>query len=64
MPTIEQLDNMAKLLGFRDFGDIIAASDAKVKVMELTIAAIQAKGLADIAYWQAFNNGQHKPISG
>lgn len=51
MPTIEQLDKTTALLFGEQIGFYDLANDEdKVKVMELTIAAIQAKALADIAY--------------
>jgi hypothetical protein len=51
MPTIEQLDNMVQLVtGQTDIGFHDCTEDFKVQVMTLTIAAIQAKALADISY--------------
>ena len=55
MPTIEQLDKMADMCGMARFNNIIVV-EYKIKVMELTIAAMQAKALSDIAYLQGFNN--------
>lgn len=54
MPTIEQLNNMAKMLLNRKFEQLNGQDSCKV--MELTIAAIQAKALADISYNFAMNN--------
>lgn len=53
MPTKTQLNDMANQLGLGEF-DRIPGTDAKVTVMKLAIAAMQASALRDMAYTYGF----------
>lgn len=55
MPTIEQLNNMSRLL-YESYYDKMPIHDPRrIEILRLTIAAIQAKALSDIAYNYGFN---------
>jgi hypothetical protein len=57
MPSMEQLDSMAKQLRLGQTFSSIPQHSVRIEVMTLTIAAIQAKALADMAYLQGFKGG-------
>ncbi len=49
MPTFEQLDDMAKAMGFGTFENIMRQTETRYKCIELAIAAIQADALQTLA---------------
>ena len=59
MPSKEQLDNMAELLlpgSTRPMTFKELPRDMRIECIKITISAMQAKALSDIAYLEGFKN--------